>query len=73
MGKRKSVKTFEENLSRLEEISNLLESGEIGLEESIELFKEGVKISKECISTLKKAEVKITELKNDLESVEPDW
>ena len=69
MTKKKSKNTFEVNLSRLEEISTLLESEELGLDESISLFEEGIKLSKSCITSLKKAELKITELKSDLSEV----
>ncbi|MCJ7552716.1 MAG: exodeoxyribonuclease VII small subunit [Ignavibacteriaceae bacterium] len=63
MAKKKSDKSFEEKLSRLEEVANLLEQEDLGLEESISLFEEGVKLSKECLTALQKAELKITELK----------
>ncbi len=69
MTKKKSKNTFEVNLSRLEEISTLLESEELGLDESISLFEEGIKLSKSCITSLKKAELKITELKSELSEV----
>ncbi len=69
MTKKKTKNTFEENLSRLEEISTLLESEELGLDESISLFEEGIKLSKNCMSALKKAELKITELKSELSEV----
>ncbi len=69
MTKKKTKNTFEENLSRLEEISTLLESEELGLDESISLFEEGIKLSKSCMITLKKAELKITELKSELSEV----
>ncbi len=64
----KKTKTFENSLSRLQEISNLLESDEIGIEESVKLYEEGIKLSKECYTVLNKAELKISELKKDLES-----
>jgi exodeoxyribonuclease VII small subunit len=66
MTKKKTKNNFEENLSRLEEISTLLEGEELGLDESISLFEEGIKLSKSCITALKKAELKITELKSEL-------
>ena len=69
MAKKKTKNTFEENLSRLEEISTLLESEELGLDESISLFEEGIKLSKNCMTALKKAELKITELKSELSEV----
>jgi exodeoxyribonuclease VII small subunit len=72
MTKKKTKDNFEENLERLEEISNLLESEEIGLDDSIELFEEGIRLSKACISKLKNAELKITELKGELSEVTAD-
>ena len=69
MTKKKTKNNFEENLSRLEEISTMLEGEELGLDESISLFEEGIKLSKNCMTALKKAELKITELKSDLSEV----
>lgn len=69
MTKKKTKNTFEENLLRLEEISTLLEGEELGLDESISLFEEGIKLSKNCMTALKKAELKITELKSELSEV----
>ncbi len=66
MGKKKQQHNFEKDLSRLEEISELLESNEIGLEDSISLYEEGIKLSKSCLTTLNKAELKVTKLKNEL-------
>lgn len=66
MTKRKTSKSFEEKLKRLEQISELLESGDVKLEESISLFEEGIKLSKECLSILENAELKITKLKKEV-------
>ncbi|MFN3872895.1 MAG: exodeoxyribonuclease VII small subunit [Ignavibacterium sp.] len=66
MTKTKSAKSFEEKLRRLEQISELLESGDVQLEESISLFEEGIKLSKECLSILENAELKITKLKKEV-------
>ncbi|GBD88788.1 exodeoxyribonuclease 7 small subunit [bacterium BMS3Abin03] len=72
MTKKKQVSSFEQNLKRLEEISEKLESEEIGLDDAIELFEKGVKLSKSCLATLKNAELKITELKKDLSDFSDD-
>ncbi|MCH9029359.1 MAG: exodeoxyribonuclease VII small subunit [Bacteroidetes bacterium] len=72
MSKKKIKNNFEENLSRLEEISNLLESKEIGLDDAILLFEEGIKLSKTCITNLKKAELKISKLKSELSDIALD-
>ena len=66
MPKKKTKHTFEEDLQRLEEISELLENEDNGLDDSIALFEEGIKLSKLCITKLKNAELKISKLKDDL-------
>lgn len=50
---------FEKKLSRLEEIVNKMEKGELALEESLALFEEGVKLSRECHQKLNEAESKV--------------
>lgn len=54
--------SFEQALSRLEEIVKKLESGGESLENSLALFEEGTKLSAYCYNTLSRAEQKITEL-----------
>lgn len=66
MSKKKSVDNIEEKLKRLEVITNTLEDSDTNLEDLLELFEEGVKLSKECFSILEKAELKVTTLKKDL-------
>lgn len=68
MAKKKETDSFENSLKRLEEIAELLENDEIGLDESIKLYEEGINLSKICYNKLKDAEVKITELKSRLEN-----
>lgn len=50
---------FEKNLSRLEEIVHKMEDGELPLEESLKLFEEGVRLSRECNLKLNEAEQKV--------------
>ena len=64
--------SFEQNLSRLEEISSLLESDDIGLEVALELYEEGIILSKTCLTTLKNAELKITELRKKIDDLSSD-
>ncbi len=52
-------KTFEENLSRLEEIVKALEDETLSLEKSIKLYEEGVKLAGKCTLELENAERKI--------------
>jgi exodeoxyribonuclease VII small subunit len=68
MSKKKSNVSFENKLARLEEITESLENNELGLEKSITLFEEGVALSKECLTILEKAELKVKILKKDLDS-----
>lgn len=51
--------SFEESLTRLEEIVRLLESGQAPLDKSLELYEEGVKLVKECNGKLDNVEKRI--------------
>lgn len=53
---------FEKKLSRIEEIVQKMEKGELALEESLKLFEEGVKLSRDCHSQLNEAEAKVKKL-----------
>ncbi len=53
---------FEKKLGRLEEIVQKMEKGDMALEESLKLFEEGVKLSRECQGQLTKAEAKVKQL-----------
>ncbi|MDD6224580.1 MAG: exodeoxyribonuclease VII small subunit [bacterium] len=64
MAKPKEELTFEENLARLEEIVNNLESGNIPLDDAIHQFTEATKIAKLCDEKLKKAEATISKIVN---------
>ena len=54
--------SFEAALKRLEEIANLIESNNTTLDESMALFEEGIKLSKECSDILGNAKQKIITL-----------
>ncbi|MDR1002230.1 MAG: exodeoxyribonuclease VII small subunit [Oscillospiraceae bacterium] len=54
---------FDKSIARLEEIARLLEQGQVPLEESLKLYEEGSKLAAYCADSLKKAELKITEMK----------
>ena len=60
----KEEKNFEELMKDLEEITNKLEKEDLSLDESVDLFEKGMKISKECNEKLEKAEKRITILIN---------
>ena len=58
-------KSFETSLAELEEIVGRLESGDLPLEESLELFEKGIKLSRECRTRLANAERRIEILMKD--------
>lgn len=54
--------TFEQAMTRLEQIVAALESGRCTLDESLKLFEEGTKLTAYCADQLKTAEQKIVKL-----------
>ncbi len=50
---------FEEKIIRIQEIAELLEESALPLNELIELYEEGMKLSIECRNYLEKAEMKV--------------
>lgn len=59
------LKDFEQSLKRLETIVADLEKGELPLEKALELFEEGMKISRLCGERLEEAERKVEALIKD--------
>ena len=55
---------FEETMQELEKIVQELEKGDLNLDDSINKFEEGMKLSKSASDYLEKAEKKITVLRN---------
>ena len=53
---------FEKKLNRLEEIVQKMEKGELSLDESLKLFEEGVKLSRDCHGQLTTAEAQVKKL-----------
>jgi exodeoxyribonuclease VII small subunit len=58
-------KPFETQLSALEKVVRELERGDLPLEESLRLFEEGVRLSRECQERLNQAERRIEVLLRD--------
>lgn len=58
---------FESSMERLEQIVRALESGDMGLEESLKLYEEGITLVRSCNETLEQAEqsVKLLRLQPD--------
>ena len=67
------LKDFEKSLQHLEKIVSNMESGELGLEESLEQFEQGIKLAKTCQDTLANAEIRVEQLidKNGLQQTVP--
>jgi exodeoxyribonuclease VII small subunit len=57
--------TFEENMKRLETIVQELEAGELGLEQSLQRFEEGMKLVRACEKALAEAEKRVELLIKD--------
>jgi exodeoxyribonuclease VII small subunit len=51
--------SFEESLTKLEEIVAQLERGDLSLEDSVKLFEDGTRLSTECRKQLEEAEGKV--------------
>jgi len=64
------MKTFEERLSRLENLNDTMREGKIPLEEAVSLFEEGIKLAKGLEKDLNKIERKIEILVNKPEAPE---
>lgn len=54
-----SEKSFESSLEELERIVRELEGGDLPLDRSLELFEQGVRLSRECQKRLDEAERKV--------------
>lgn len=63
---------FEESMKKLEEIANELEKGNLSLDESVNKFEEGMKLSKKCSDFLNSAEKKITMLISDGDEIKEE-
>jgi exodeoxyribonuclease VII small subunit len=68
-----NLKDFEKSLLSLEKIVSHMESGELGLEESLAQFENGIKLARTCQDTLANAELRVEQLieKNGLQQTVP--
>jgi len=55
----KQSKTFEESMARLEQIVRAMERGDVALEESLKLFREGTQLVQSCAKLLDEAQMQI--------------
>lgn len=54
--------TFEQAMNRLEEIVSALENNQISLEKSVELFQEGIQLTRLCNDKLEGIENKVAKI-----------
>ena len=67
LSRNRAAKNFEASLKELERIVREMEAGDLPLERSLELFEQGVKLSRECQERLTEAERRIEVLLRDAE------
>ena len=73
MTRKKSTSAFEESMEELEKLVELMEQGDISLEESLKAFERGIKLTRTCQQALQEAEQKVHILleKNGQQTLEP--
>lgn len=54
--------TFEEAMQRLEQIVRAMERGEVALEESLKLFREGTELVRKCSALLENAQLQVSKI-----------
>jgi exodeoxyribonuclease VII small subunit len=69
--KTEQLPDFEAALAELEDLVELMETGDITLEESLAHFERGIKLTRQCQEALKTAEQKVQILMRDQGEPEP--
>jgi exodeoxyribonuclease VII small subunit len=64
--------SFEEALSRVEQIIERIESGEIGLEQSLTEYENGVELVRRCRAILDRAQQKVDDLSQRMRTESTD-
>ncbi len=57
-----STLSFEDAMSRLEKIVDALDSGDVPLEKSIEIYEQGAALQRHCEDKLKQAEMRVQKI-----------
>ncbi len=65
MSKARKRPSFEEAMKRLDAIVSAMESGEIGIEDSIAQYEEAMKLAAQCRAILQEAEQRIQKIQLD--------
>ncbi len=63
--------SFEEAMTKLEEIVNKLEDGDVPLEKAIQYYQEGMQLSKFCSDKLTNVEKQMEQIMNEQGELEP--
>jgi exodeoxyribonuclease VII small subunit len=64
--KKTTKQSFEDSIRRLEEIVEALERGDVPLDEAVNLYEEGIQLSRACGEKLKATELRIKKLSKDM-------
>ncbi len=56
------TQTFEKNLEQLTDVIQKMEQQDVGLEESLKLYEQGIKLTRKCQKIIDDAEKKIEQL-----------
>ncbi|RPI68924.1 MAG: exodeoxyribonuclease VII small subunit [Ignavibacteriae bacterium] len=59
MAKKPEIPSLEEQLKRLEEIAQILDRGDVPLEDQLALFSEGMALATACREYLEQAELRV--------------
>ncbi|MDG5788687.1 exodeoxyribonuclease VII small subunit [Evansella sp. AB-P1] len=63
--------TFEQAMNKLENVVSKLEEGDVPLEEAINMFQEGMNLSKYCHDRLKQVDKQMTEVLTEDGEIKP--
>ena len=58
--------SFEEKVAQLESISKKISDENVGLEESLSLYRQGVELAKECLDVINENKLKVKEISNEM-------
>jgi exodeoxyribonuclease VII small subunit len=64
-------KPFEQQIQRLETIVDLLDRGDVAIEEMLKLYQEGMTLAKQCRTYLETAEQKVTTINAQVNTPDP--
>jgi exodeoxyribonuclease VII small subunit len=63
---------FEDKIRRIDEISEILDEGNVSLEQMTKLYEEGLSLASDCRKYLEKVELKIIDITNKFTEAEDE-